>query len=99
MKSTKTFLEISKQEYLTIYPQVLTNAIHLFEGGKILAEAGFYGQAISHLILAIEEYIKALYLFLEGKEFQLRHVKSIKGIFYSHAARHSIIRDSYSVWM
>jgi AbiV family abortive infection protein len=99
MEKKRSFLEISPNECLDVYPEVQANAAQLFEGGKLLEVAGYYGQAISHLILGTEEYIKSLCLFLEGKGFQLRKIKDIKRIFNNHAARHSIIRDSYSVWM
>lgn len=96
---TRTFLHLSPEECLQVYPEIIKNAEEFYITAKLLAEANYYGKAVTHLILGAEEYIKSFCLFLEGNHFELRKLKGIKGIFYGHTARHNIIRDSFSVWM
>lgn len=99
MNVHRGFLDLTANECLDVYPTVLKNAEEFYTTAQILAEAGYYGKAIAHLILGSEEYIKGLFLFLEGYDFQLRKITQLHGIFKFHATRHSILRDTYSVWI
>lgn len=91
------FLNISIDKCGEVYSEVQKNAESHFRCAKILAEANEHPNAIAHLILGTEEMIKALVLFLEYKEFDLRKVDGYKSLFFNHRARHSIIKEFYSV--
>ncbi|OQP56449.1 AbiV family abortive infection protein [Niastella populi] len=99
MNVNRSFLDLTPNECLDVYPEVLKNADEFYTTAQLMAGSGFYGKAIAHLILGAEEYIKGLFLFLEGHDFQLRKMTELHGIFKHHAPRHSILRDTYSVWM
>jgi AbiV family abortive infection protein len=99
MSSNHNFFDIDAEECSNIYSHVMKNAEELFSCAKLLEEQGYYGKAISLLILGTEEYIKSFFLFLEGKGFELRKIDGIRPIFSRHTSRHNILRDTYSVWM
>jgi AbiV family abortive infection protein len=94
-----SFLDISLQTCGDVYPVVRKNAERHFRTTKILSTAKEYPNAVAHLILGTEELIKSFVLFLEHKQFNLRVVKGYKKIFYSHSARHSILKEFFSVWV
>ncbi|HWJ29144.1 MAG TPA: AbiV family abortive infection protein [Flavisolibacter sp.] len=93
------FLNISPTECGKVYSVVLKNANTHFRCAEILSTSGEYSNAVAHLILGAEESIKALLLFLESKGFGLRGVDGYKKLFRDHKARHSIIKEFYSVIM
>ncbi|MBX2925951.1 MAG: AbiV family abortive infection protein [Chitinophagaceae bacterium] len=99
MNTAKTFSNLTPKECLKVYPEVKKNADELYNAAKILANQGLYGKAISLLILGAEEYIKCFLLLLDGHRFNLRNVKKVNTIFKNHINRHSILRDTYSVWI
>lgn len=99
MNTVKTFLNLTPEECLEVYLEVEKNANEFFSAAKILADRGIYGKAISLLILGAEEYIKCFLLFLDGHRFNLRNVEKVNTIFRNHRNRHSILRDTYSVWI
>lgn len=66
---------------------------------RILAKSREYANAIAHVVLGTEEFIKSLVLLMENKGFSLRKMKNYKKLFYNHKARHSIISDFFSIWM
>lgn len=99
MNSNRGFLDLLPVECLEIYPAVMKNGDEFFRTADLLAEKNYFGKAITHLILGAEECIKGLCLLLEGHDFELRKIKEVHGIFKHHLPRHSIIRDTYSVWM
>lgn len=94
-----SFLNISPAECLKIYPAIAANAEELFQSAELLAQRKRYGKAISLSILSVEESVKAFILHLEGKGFRIRSQPGIKTIFRNHWPRHSVLRDTYSVWM
>ncbi|MCU7548143.1 AbiV family abortive infection protein [Chitinophagaceae bacterium LB-8] len=96
---SQNFLNISRAECANVYLVVMKNANTHFRCAEILAPAGEYSNAVAHLILGTEEIIKALLLFLESKDFDLRKVEGYKSLFRNHRARHSIIKEFYSVIM
>lgn len=96
---TRSFLNLSPKECREVYPAIFNNAEELYSTAELLAQSGFYGKAISHLILGTEEYIKGFLLFLESKQFELRKFKSVASVFKHHKPRHYLVRDIYSVWI
>lgn len=93
----KGFLNISLEECGKVYPIIQKNAETHFHSAKILANEKKYANAVAHLILGSEELLKSLVLFLESKAFDLRNVEGYKKLFSNHRARHSIIKEFYSV--
>jgi AbiV family abortive infection protein len=96
---TTNFINLPKEDCLKVYPIVKANADRHFKVASILSEAKEYPNAIAHLILGTEELIKTVALFLEGKEFNFSTMKDYKKIFYNHSARHSILKEFFSVWI
>ncbi|MBS1666324.1 MAG: AbiV family abortive infection protein [Bacteroidetes bacterium] len=88
-----------KEGSLKVYPVVKANAERHFKVAKVLSEVSEYPSAVAHLILGTEELIKALALLLEGKEFNFSTMTDYKKVFYNHSARHSILKEFFSVWI
>lgn len=99
ISQTTNFINLSKEDCLKVYPIVKANADRHFKVAGILSEAKEYSNAVAHLILGTEELIKTLALFLEGKGFNYSTMKDYKKIFYNHTARHSILKEFFSVWL
>lgn len=94
-----SFLEISLEACGEVHPVIRRNAERHFRTAKTLSSAKEYPHAVSHLILGTEELIKSFVLLLENKQFNLRAIKSYKKLFYNHSARHSILKEFFSVWL
>lgn len=94
-----SFLEISLETCGDVYPVIRKNAERHFITAKILSKVKQYPHAVSHLILGTEELIKSFVLLLEFKQFNLRAIKGYKKLFHNHFARHSLIKDFFSVWV
>lgn len=86
----KTFLNISTDECLTVYKKILVNSNKCWESGKMLAKNENYGLGISTSIISIEELIKAIIVFLDGKGFEFRQSKGIESFFRNHEIRYLI---------
>ncbi len=86
--SSKTFLTISKKECLIVYRDILENSDKKWDAGKKLADIEEYGGATSMAIISVEELIKALVVFLDGKGFEFRNVKGMDAIFNHHQIRY-----------
>lgn len=86
--SNKTFLTISRKECLVVYREILENSDKKWDASKKLADIGEYGGATSMAIISIEELIKALMVFLDGKGFEFRNVKGMEAIFNHHQIRY-----------
>lgn len=96
---TINFINLPKEGCLKIYPVVKANAERHFKVARVLSEVSEYPSAVAHLILGTEELIKALALLLEGKEFNFSTMTDYKKVFYNHSARHSILKEFFSVWL
>lgn len=88
--SSKTFLTISKKECLEVYTSILKNSDQKWEAGKNLAAINDYGGATSMAIISVEEMVKALIVFLDGKGFEFRNVKGMDTVFKHHQIRYLI---------
>lgn len=86
----KTFLTISKKECLVVYKDILENSEKKWEAASKLADMGEFGSATSMAIISVEELIKALILFFDGKGFEFRSVKGMNVIFRHHKVRYFI---------
>ncbi|HLO59215.1 MAG TPA: AbiV family abortive infection protein [Bacteroidales bacterium] len=87
---SKTFLTISKKECLSVYRDILENSEKKWTAASKLAEIGEFGSATSMAIISVEELIKALILFFDGKGFDFRSIKGINVIFRNHKVRYFI---------
>jgi AbiV family abortive infection protein len=96
---TTNFINLSKEDCLKVYPVVNANASRHFKVAGILSDAKEYPNAVAHLILGTEEQIKTVALFLDGKGFNFSTMKDYKKIFYNHTARHSILKEFFSIWI
>ena len=96
---TSSFSQIKPDACLQAYPIVLQNAGELQKAAELLATHQFYKKASALLILGGEECIKAFFLLLEGRQFNLRSIKGVAGIFSNHNNRHNFVSDFYSQWL
>lgn len=94
----KTFLNLTPDECLEVFPGIRKNANEFYLAAGQLAEMKLYGKAISLLILGAEEYVKCLCIFLDGHGCNTRNIPQVKNIFSNHSSRHRVSRDFLSVW-
>ena len=87
---SKNFLTISKQECLIVYKDVLENSDTRWNIVNKLAKLGDYGGATSCTIISIEELVKALIIYFDGRGFYFRKVKGMKIFFRNHQIRYVI---------
>jgi AbiV family abortive infection protein len=88
--NTKSFINISKKECVEICTDICENSEKHWRSGRLLAEKGDYGTAISVSIISIEELIKALILALDSAGFEFRKVKGVNTFFKNHEMRYVI---------
>ncbi len=88
--SEKTFSTISKKECATVYKEILINSNKKWNAAEKLAEIGDFGGAISLSIISIEELIKSLLIYLDGKGFEFRNVAGMDVFFKNHQIRYII---------
>lgn len=88
--ASKSFLTISSKECLTVYKQILINVDAKWNTANKIAELGDYGSAVSHIIISIEELMKALLIYFDGKGFYFRRVKGMDTFFKNHQIRYVI---------
>lgn len=86
----KTFFEISKQECLFLYHELVANCERHFRIAQLLADNDEYGTAISHRVLGAEELVKAMIIYFDGIGLNLRRVSGISKLFRDHKTRHAI---------
>lgn len=85
----KSFLNLSSQECLFVYSQIIDNGNSLLETSKIIGANGKYGPAISLSILGIEEWIKGTVLMLKGHGVRITDVPELKcALTGNHRIRH-----------
>lgn len=84
----KNFSTLSRAECLTVYKEIIENAQTKFSSANKLAEVEDFGTAMSLQIIGMEELIKALFIFSDGKGFSFRQVKGMKGVFENHGLRY-----------
>lgn len=86
----KNFTTLSSSECLAYYPEIIKNAESKFRTADKIAEHGDYGTALSTQIIGLEELIKAVVLFADGKGFEFRKVKGMNSVFKNHGLRYLI---------
>jgi AbiV family abortive infection protein len=72
------------------------NADVHYDMAVLIAKEGHYPMANSHLILAMEEAVKAVFLYI--KYIQNNVDIEVKEMFYKHQQKHEFARDSYDVF-
>lgn len=85
--ASKSFLNISKQECLSVYLDILNNSNKNWESGQKLADVNDYGRAISLSIISVEELVKAIIIMLDGKGFHFRRIQGMNIFFKNHQIR------------
>ncbi|MBK7683086.1 MAG: AbiV family abortive infection protein [Bacteroidetes bacterium] len=88
--SSKTFLTISKEECLVVYKDIINNSDNKWASAKNLTDLKDYGASTAMAIISIEELVKSIIVFLDGKGFEFRTIKGIGIIFRNHQIRHLI---------
>ncbi len=89
MKNVKTFMTLSKHECREVSKACFENAESKYKDALALASLESYGNAMSLLILSMEEMMKATVLSLDAYGFDFRQkVKGIKTIFENHKLRY-----------
>jgi AbiV family abortive infection protein len=99
MKTTKGFMQLSPEECEAVSKAVMDNAYTHRRIANFLADTKEHSNAIAHLILATEEYIKGLVLFLDSKGFEFRKVEGVQKLFYMHVPRHNLLKEIFTVWL
>lgn len=84
----KNFTTLSSSECLEYYTEVIKNAESKFNSADKIAQFGDYGTALSTQIIGLEELIKALVLFADGKGFEFRKVAGMNSVFKNHGLRY-----------
>jgi len=95
--SSKTFVTISKNECLTVYRNVLEHSDQKWESGKQLAKINDFGGATSMAIISVEELVKSLIIFLDGKGFEFRSIKGISTLFDNHQIRYLLAYTMFAM--
>jgi len=95
--SSKTFITISKKECLTVYKNILEHSEQKWESGKQLAKINDFGGATSLAIISVEELVKSLIIFLDGKGFEFRSIKGINTLFENHKIRYLLAYAMFSM--
>jgi AbiV family abortive infection protein len=72
------------------------NADIHYEMAALIAKEGHYPMANSHLILSMEEAVKAIFLFLKYINNEVNI--DVKKMFKKHQHKHEFARDSYDVF-
>ncbi len=98
----KNIMTLSKEECLIVYKQYLANADSKFNDAITLSNSGSFGSATSHLIISLEETMKAVVLYLDGNGFEFRsRVRGIKNLFENHQLRYflAIILSVFNIFI
>ena len=85
---TKNFLNISRQECLQSYNELLDNSDRHFRVAEQLAATSEFGIAISHRVLGSEELVKAMIIYFDGSGLNIRQVAGVKKFFRDYKTRH-----------
>lgn len=95
------FMNISQEECLIVYKQVLDRSERKFKSAELVAKDGDYESATSLLIVSNEELLKGLILYLSGQGFRLRSIQGIKSLFANHKLRYlfALVLSVFSIAM
>lgn len=91
------FFNLSKAECSALYPEILSNARAHFDLAKDVFRSKNYGFAIAHTVLASEELVKALLVFGETLDLEIRKIPGVKKYFANHKVRHDLANHVYLV--
>lgn len=84
----KNFLNLSRNECLHVYEEIVRNASDLNKSANLSANNSLFGVATSIQILSIEEIVKAMIVFFNGIGIDVLKIKEIRGVFSSHKLKH-----------
>lgn len=87
------FNRLTKEEAQVGFEECADNADIHFKVAELLAKENHIPIANSHLILAVEEATKAIFLFYK---YQLNHIAiPVEGMFTKHKTKHKFAKDNY----
>lgn len=90
-------MQASAAQCAELYPVVLANAHRHHKTARVIASSGDHANAVAHIVLGGEEFLKALVLYLDSKELGIRKIAGIHKLFYQHVPRHNVIKIVFSV--
>ncbi|TAJ49986.1 MAG: AbiV family abortive infection protein [Chitinophagaceae bacterium] len=96
-KEHSRFMEATAEQCATFYPVVIKNAERHYKTAQVIAASGDYANAVAHIVLSGEEFLKAVVLYLDSKELGIRKIPGIHKLFYQHVLRHNVIKMVFSV--
>lgn len=73
--------------------KIFKNGVSHLKIANILAESKYYGSAISHIVLGIEELIKYLVYLIYITQSDSFTEEEINGIFSKHSIKHNLIKE------
>lgn len=90
----KDFNTLTVDEGKKFYQLLKENSDRHYKVAQVLSndELSEYGIAISHLILSLEESVKALFVFFHSEGFDIKRIKGINRLLNSHIPRHMMIK-------
>lgn len=89
-------MEATAEQYATFYLVVIKNAERHYKTAQVIAASGDYANAVAHIVLSGEEFLKAVVIYLDSKELGVRKIPSIHKLFYQHVPRHNVIKMVFS---
>ena len=89
--SKKSFITLSRKECLEIFPQIYLSAEAKWKSALLLSRSEDFSSSNFLMVTALEEYLKALILSLDGNNFKFREIKGIKGMFENHSLRYPVL--------
>lgn len=90
-------MEATAEQCASFYPVVIKNAEQHYKTAQVIAASADYANAVAHIVLSGEEFLKAVVLFLDSKELGVRKIPGIHKLFYLHVPRHNVIKMVFSV--
>lgn len=87
-----------KKDYLPLAKECFLNAKNLHNSGKTLYDNGNIGNAVSLIVLATEESIKAFLFIVEslGKSIKHNNTDLAKGLLSNHSKKHEVSKYIYT---
>jgi AbiV family abortive infection protein len=74
-------------ECKSYFDHLIRNSREQWKVAQGLAQLGNYGMATSHLLISVEESIKAVIMHMDAQGFNLRKVEGVDWIFRNHRIR------------
>ncbi|TCC88665.1 hypothetical protein EZ428_18685 [Pedobacter frigiditerrae] len=93
------YYQLSSGQFLEMYPAMELNGLRHFRCADILYTAGEHQNATAHYILGSEEMVKSFFCLLVARDASLKARPWFARLFYSHTARHEILKDMFPLFL